>query len=565
MTNRIAARLSGRWKGHWELAGMLLASLLAAGCAPSVNGPADSFGIDFTPPPNAPVKGAVLFFIDGVNASVFQELLDANELPAFKRYFVDRGLYVTRAIGSTPSVTLANEVSVVTGRLPGHHNITGVTWFDRNQLIYRDYRTIAQKDYLDRDYQAPTLYERLVGQTTYSDFYQAHRGATKWVEDWASAGPPFFFGWYEYIDRLTLWRLKGLMDLSRQRGQFPAFIVVYQLLPDFRGYRYGPGSPQYRQALRTTDRQLGRVLGDMERAGILDKLVIAVTSDHGMTPVSRHFDLERYLGGSAGLDVASRHLWENQSFESRQRYYGKFSTVVYGTGYRYVAICLRRPLRREGRLTGWAAWTIRPSAQDIRDFPIRGGQAKDLIQALVSQPAVDLAAYAVAPNRIRVCSDKGEVEFFQKGGRGQDISYRLITGADPLGYLGAVPAELTSGQPASPARWLEATAQTDYPDLPTQMVAYFRAPRAGDIAVFARSGWDFEAGVLAGGHGGQLTSDVQVPLLLAGPGVPYERRTTARSVDLPATLLFPVGLPAGGLDGVNLLETPKSAAAKKEP
>jgi hypothetical protein len=97
------------------------------------------------------------------------------------------------------------------------------------------------------------------------------------------------------------------------------------------------------------------------------------------------------------------------------------------------------------------------------------------------------------------------------------------------------------------------------------MVAYFRAPRAGDIAVFARSGWDFEAGVLAGGHGGQLTSDVQVPLLLAGPGVPYERRTTARSVDLPATLLFPVGLPAGGLDGVNLLETPKSAAAKKEP
>lgn len=545
---------------------LLLVSLvpLCPACAvPGAHGPADSYGIDFTPPAGAPAKGTVLFFIDGVNAKVFREMLDANELPTFKRHFVDRGLYISAAIANTPSVTLANEVSVVTGRFPGHHNITGVTWFDRNQLIYRDYSTIAQKNLLDNDYQAATLYERLVGQTTFSDFFQAHRGATKFVENWRSAGPPFFFGWFEFVDRLTLYRLNLLMDLARKRGQFPALTVVYQLSPDFYGYRHGPDSPQYRHAIAATDRQIGRVLGDMERAGILDKLVLAVISDHGMAPVSRHFPLGPYLAQRVGLDLASQELWEKHSFESRQRYYGKYTAVLYGTGHRYEALCLRRPIRPDGRLAGWAAWTVRPTAQDLRDYPTRDG-TMDLVEALTSQEAIDIVAYAVAPNRVRVCGAAGEVEFFQKGGRGQGITYRLVTGEDPLGYKGALPAELLSGRAVTPDRWLAATAGTSYPDLPVQIVAYFRAARAGDIAVFARSGWDFDHG-LSGGHGGQQPSDLQVPLLLAGPGIPHERRSTARSVDLPATLLLLAGLPAGQMDGVSLIEPVKTAPAKKEP
>jgi hypothetical protein len=173
----------------------------------------------------------------------------------------------------------------------------------------------------------------------------------------------------------------------------------------------------------------------------------------------------------------------------------------------------------------------------------------DLLSKLVELEATDLIAYSVTDNRVRVRNSKGEVEFRQAAGPGGAISYHVISGADPLGWEGKVPAEAVNGKALSPDQWLAATMNTDFPDLPVQVLAYFRSKYAGDIAVFAAPGWDF-FNTHHAGHGGVRGDDMFVPLLLAGPGVPVGRIEAARTVDLAPTLLHLLGESVpGDLDG----------------
>ena len=550
---------------------VVLFSALLGGCG--VSGPAgqdDTFGVDFTPPSNLSKKdisGAIVFVVDGVSAEIFGEMLAGGELPAIRKYFVDRGLYVPRAVGNIPSVTMANLTSLVTGRFPGHHGVVGINWFDRRNYVWRNYNHLPQKNTLDGDYTAPNIYEQFPGDMTVSIFFQPHRGATKFFENWASAGPPFFFGWYDFVDRLTLFRFGEMMDLGRKRGQFPIITCAYMLDPDFQAYAHGVSSPQYREALRHTDRQIGRLLGDLKRAGLLEKIIIAIVSDHSLGDVKKHFDIEKFLREKLRLHIARERLWEQTPQQQRKGHYDKYSAVLYGSGDRYWAICLRKPIRnKEGDLLGYEPWAVRPEAKDLRNYPcpvsagpfdkvlsLENVPGINLLDALTGLKSVDAVAWAVGPNRCRVRTKGGSVEFSQPNGPGGTITYKVVHGEDPVGWN----SRLEKGKKAEyglwPREWLAVTHETDYPDLPVQILAYFRSPRAGDIAVFAAPGWDFYVKNRAG-HGGLRPEDLHVPLLLAGPGVPHRRVRFARTVDLTPTLLQLLGAkPLRGIDGVSLI------------
>ncbi len=122
-----------------------------------------------------------------------------------------------------------------------------------------------------------------------------------------------------------------------------------------------------------------------------------------------------------------------------------------------------------------------------------------------------------------------------------------------LGWEVKVSPEALGGEPMTGRQWLRATAETDYPDLPAQILAYFRSKLAGDIAVFAAPSWDFN-NINRAGHGGLRPEDMHVPVLLAGPGVPNIRLKTARVVDVMPTLLDLLGrrIPPD-LDGQSLI------------
>jgi hypothetical protein len=202
---------------------------------------------------------------------------------------------------------------------------------------------------------------------------------------------------------------------------------------------------------------------------------------------------------------------------------------------------------------------VRPEAKDLHCYPTKTGDA-DLPALLIAKEPVQTVAYAEGKNRVRVLTKAGEAEFIQPDGRGGGIRYRVVAGKDPLGFAGKIPPELLAGREASPREWFDATAGTDYPDLPAQILAYFRAPRSGDIAVFAVPGWDFNHKHRAG-HGGLTPCDMFVPMILAGPGVPHATVENARTVDLMPTLLTLLGknVPPH-LDGQSILPPPAQAA-----
>ena len=543
------------WRGATVWAALALLAVMVSGCGtPGPDGPADSFGLDLSVPNPQQQSGAIVFIIDGVNAGVFEQMLQAGQLPAFQKYFVDRGLYVPRAVANVPSVTLANLTSLACGQFPGHHEVTGVNWFDRNQLIWRNYETIAQKNTLDGDHLAPYVYSRFGDRTTVSIFFQPNRGTTKFFENWTSAGPPFYFGWFHFVDRLTLFRLGEMAEIARTRGEWPAVTYVYLLAPDFEGYAHGVDTDKYRDAIAHADRQIGRVLGDLERAGLLDRLVIAVASDHGLVHVRRHLDLATYLRKDLHLPLASKRLWEKTPFEDRLEYYRKFPAVLYGSGERYVALCLRKPIYDDqGKLTGYESWPIRPDANDLRNYPTRPGLRVDLVAQLAKLPAVRAVAYRRGGG-IHLAVGDGEVSFAPDFGRDGPIRYTVVRGEDPMGW------GIPSGTSLKSRQWLDRTADTDWPDLPPQLVAYFRSRRAGNVVIFAGGDWDLGT-YLKAGHGGLDPQDMLTPMLLAGPGVPHARLAHARTVDLVPTLLGLLDRPRLYSDGMNIIPQAQAAAS----
>ena len=126
--------------------------------------------------------------------------------------------------------------------------------------------------------------------------------------------------------------------------------------------------------------------------------------------------------------------------------------------------------------------------------------------------------------------------------RDRRVRYR-VEGADPFGY-GALPERMT------PAEVAAATAASDYPDAPWQVCEFFRSPRAGDLIVCARPGYDlrarFEYQPHNGSHGGLHREHMLVPAAVNGAWG-AER---IRSVDLFPSILQSLGKPMpDALDG----------------
>ncbi|MCX5682381.1 MAG: alkaline phosphatase family protein [Planctomycetota bacterium] len=202
---------------------VLLTAVLLGGCGHMAQDECGqpSFGIEFPPAGPAESPTAFVFMVDGINRDIFDRMLAEGRLPNIKRFFVDRGLYCDRCVVNVPSVTLVNETSLVTSVFSGRHGVMGNDWFDRSALFNRNYDDLAEKNILDTDYRSATLFERLADETTMSLFYQAHRGASKYAENWTSAGPPYFFGMYSLVDQISLWRFEIVANVARAQGRFP--------------------------------------------------------------------------------------------------------------------------------------------------------------------------------------------------------------------------------------------------------------------------------------------------------------------------------------------------------
>jgi arylsulfatase A-like enzyme len=352
---------------------------------------------------------------------------------------------------------------------------------------------------------------------------------TRTIDNWASSGIAWFFGLFLDVDRLMPTRFEVVRDLANRLGRWPVLIHAYHPGVDELGHRYGPQSPQYREAVRNIDRQVTRIREAIESAQMTDRTYLVLLSDHGFETVDNHFDVPDWLQREHGLRVTDRPF-ENEWVEQRHRRVSRFDAVVINGGNRRAAI----------HLPGSAGWFERPSPESVqrllRPDPTTGRPG------LVAHPGVELVAIPVEPD-----GHERVIELLSRHGRSQ-VQRRRQDGRlvyryerlenDALGdWTGATLERVIREGWHDSDTWLRATVDSPYPDLVVQMVEMFDSPRAGDIVLFAEDGWDFGSRN-RGGHGSITRSDMIVPMVFLGPGIPAGRTIPyARLVDVAPTVL----------------------------
>jgi len=466
----------------------------------------------------------VLFFIDGVNHRVFNKMLAEGQLPDIEQYLVRRGCIVDQAVTAAPSITYAITATFATGVLPGHHGVLGNKIFDRDRLLLIDYNTIETYHDIDLDYHVPNIYEIL--DDTFSVTIQTPltRGAYYRIDNWATSGTCWFFGWYETVDRWVARRFSLIGQTARKAKQWPGFIFAYMPATDEIGHRCGAGSQRYRDSLANVDRQIGHICRALQRNNLLEETFLVMVVDHGMADCEKehNLDLKKLLEQSFHLRLAMSGPNRKASFTERSRYFRRFDGVLTDGSGRCVALHLKNG-------PDWSKAAGPEQITPIANF-------------LGDNAGIALVAYR-RTNGIVVQNRLGRGLIQRQGSPAamldqKQYSYRVIDGGDPLGYNeGLYKNEVLSGEFHTAGTWLKETARSGYPDLPVQIMEMFDSRRAGDIVIFAAQGWNFDKHLI-GGHGGVSPEDMLVPMIFAGPGIaPGSHIDTACVVDVAPTVI----------------------------
>ncbi|OFW38891.1 MAG: hypothetical protein A3F70_01925 [Acidobacteria bacterium RIFCSPLOWO2_12_FULL_67_14] len=208
------------------------------------------------------------------------------------RRLIDRGVSAENLIPSFPSKTFPNHYTIVTGLYPGRHGIVGNAIRDPESG-----RTFTRTS--TRELRDPMWWG---GEPIWVTVQRAGRPAATmfWV---GSEAPihgmlPRFWKAYDEryppndrVDQVLRW-----LDLPA--GERPAFLALYFSNVDSAGHAGGPDSTEAREAIRTADGYLGRLMRGLERRRLTASTNIVVVSDHGMVAVNARdvVVLDDYVG-----------------------------------------------------------------------------------------------------------------------------------------------------------------------------------------------------------------------------------------------------------------------------
>ena len=522
----------------WTLA---LASLLATtACGVLGSGP-DVLSID----PNRrgfelPPRPAIVFYVDGLRKDVFETLASNGEMPRLRRHLLDRAASVRCAVASVPSLTYTNAVSMLTGCWPSSHCVWSNVWFDRDQLLTRNYDDDCER--ADSDLVRPSMFELYENDLTASVALPFKRASKISLASSAtSAGRLAWLSWAfnrkKDADRILAEQMYEIGEQARQIGEWPAFIAVHLPATDNTAHEEGSDTEKYRKAVANLEAGIGAVLETLANGGMLETLTIVLTSDHGHHPTPRSFQLDEFLNNE--LDVPILHAEDNDGDDSYLDRFERYSPqrgVLITNGERFASLHLRRG----------ESWRERPDLEEILAVP--GGGAREgpeLPDRLLNASALQLVVMRDGDDAVRVHGRLGVASIERARAADGEVAfrYRVLSGKDPLEYRSDPRLASWIDEGAHRSReWLAATADYRFPDAVPQLATAFDHVRSGDVLLFAAPGWDFSRGY-AGGHGALEREEMLVPLYVAGPGIRSGAEVpAARLVDLVPTLVELVGL-----------------------
>ncbi len=227
----------------------------------------------------------VLISLDGTPpAAVAPELMPALAALA------ERGAVAEGLRPALPTNTFPNHVTLVTGVAPDRHGIVNNVFLDPERGLYE------RSD-------NPTWSE---AEPLWS--IAARHGVVSASFHWVGSEGPWSTGfgprYWKVFDSETresekVAQILAWLDLE-DPGARPRLVTSWFHGGDAAGHLYGPGAPEWKQALRDQDRALAQLVEGLEARGAFAWTTLVLVSDHGMAPVERSVDLGAALS-AAGL------------------------------------------------------------------------------------------------------------------------------------------------------------------------------------------------------------------------------------------------------------------------
>jgi len=234
---------------------------------------------------------------------------------------IEAGGSVTALDPPVPALTSPSQATILTGTPPRQHGIVANGWYFRDLALVLNWQRSARLLHGETIWEAARARNPSLKCANLFWRYATHSSSdvnvverpTYWADGRKSPdiytepaelheelverlGPfPLFRFWGPAADiTSTRWIVEATLLLIAQ----DRFDLLLTYLPhlDYDHQRYGPDSPQGRQALRDLDAEAGRLIDAARGRG----LEIAVVSDYAFEPVSRPIFLNRVLR-EAGL------------------------------------------------------------------------------------------------------------------------------------------------------------------------------------------------------------------------------------------------------------------------
>jgi arylsulfatase A-like enzyme len=228
-------------------------------------------------PDVAPV--VLLLSWDGVR----HDYPDLVELPGLERV-AREGVRADRLIPVFPSNTFPTHASLATGTYPDRHGIIDNRFIDPERGAFRPGDAA---DWLDAEPLWIAAERQGVPTATYF-----------WVgseSDWRGQGTRYRVAPFDgsrpeaaKVDQILAW-------LALPAAERPRLIMSYWRGADSDGHRHGPEGSQVLAALQGQDAELQRLLAGLDALGVWPATTLIIVSDHGMTAIGRHLDLQGAL------------------------------------------------------------------------------------------------------------------------------------------------------------------------------------------------------------------------------------------------------------------------------
>lgn len=471
-------------------------------------------------------KRFVFILIDGAPYAVFRGLLENGDLPNIKKYVVDRGS-LNKAVSVFPSTTGPAFIPFFMGLYPGTANIPGIRWLSKSNFhLPHRFKRPGVCSYMGLDglrFEAdlpigyPTLFNFF---SPVSNIYNLlargcppSKNRTRWMK-------PFFYTYAHFSHRWRFVNRMAIQHLHKAAEAGDEFIMCLFPAVDTFSHLTEIRSQQVFQTYREIDTAIGKLIHILQKTNTLEKTLILITSDHGMTDTHTHIDIPQHLDDGGWRCLHYPKVWRQGAVSA---------SMVSGNGMTHLYF----KNSRKGK-----GWGERMSFEELQQIGVIGslieleglglvaGQSETgdiIVQSRTGQGKISCRL------QNKTCENPQGVATTFKSADALRFSYRF-TGIDPLKY--GVRHEHLSSREA-----LYETYDSPYPDGIVQLWQIFKSERTGDLVLSAESGYDlrarYEVPEHHATHGALMAEHLNIPLATNHPIVgPY-----IRSVDIFPTVL----------------------------